>query len=178
MRGHTRLVPCDRPCWLAIKIQQAACMQRRRGIPASGRPRGPDDDPRERRWGFVASVVLRLLGLERCSVTPTVKPHCLGFPTDNHIFEHIAPVGRPSSPFFPGILGRALARLGDTGGRYCRLWHLRGNVSMSPLAAPMPPGLSWSSPTCLCTPEIAAPSPPGGRWSLISLHAPMQSVNT
>jgi hypothetical protein len=68
-------------------------------------------------------------------------------------------------------IGRALARLGDTGGRYCRLWHLRGNVSMSPLAAPMPPGLSWSSPTCLCTPEIAAPSPPGGRWLSISLHA-------
>jgi hypothetical protein len=40
------------------------------------------------------------------------------------------------------------------------VWHLRGNVSMSPLAAPMPPGLSWSSPTCLCTPEIAVPSPP------------------
>eukprot|EP01049_Picozoa_sp_SAG25_P020661 SAG25_NODE_7225_length_494_cov_152.055696_1_plen_123_part_01 len=90
------------------------------------------------------------------------------------LFEHIAPVGRPSSPFFYGILGRALARLGDTGGRYCRLWHLRGNVSMSPLAAPMPPGLSWSSPTCLCTPEIAAPSPPGGRWLSISLHAAMQ----
>jgi hypothetical protein len=73
-----------------------------------------------------------------------------------------------------GILGRALARLGDTGGRYCRLWHLRGNVWRSPLAAPMPPGLSWSSPTCLCTPEIAAPSPPGGRWLSISLHAAMQ----
>ena len=81
---------------------------------------------------------------------------------------------RPSSPFFNGILGRALARLGDTGGRYCRLWHLRGNLSMSPLAAPMPPGLSWSTPTRLCTPEIAAPSPPGGRWLLIWLHAPMQ----
>eukprot|EP01052_Picozoa_sp_SAG31_P019560 SAG31_NODE_1431_length_8376_cov_2.033829_4_plen_92_part_00 len=86
---------------------------------------------------------------------------------------HAAAAGNPSQR--PAtILGRALARLGDTGGRYCRLWHLRGNVSMSPLAAPMPPGLSWSSPTCLCTPEIAAPSPPGGRWLSISLHAAMQ----
>eukprot|EP01047_Picozoa_sp_COSAG01_P102737 COSAG01_NODE_32284_length_583_cov_3.557851_1_plen_60_part_10 len=44
-------------------------------------------------------------------MTPTVKSHYLGFPADNHIFEHIALVGRPSSPFFYGILGRALARL-------------------------------------------------------------------
>eukprot|EP01047_Picozoa_sp_COSAG01_P096442 COSAG01_NODE_26941_length_698_cov_332.602671_1_plen_53_part_01 len=51
-----------------------------------------------------------------------------------------AAAGNPSQrlPQRPPILGRALARLGDTGGRYCRLWHLRGNVSMSPLAAPMP----------------------------------------
>jgi hypothetical protein len=144
------------------------------GNPSQRPPRGPENGPRERRPTFLASLVLRDAGLERRSVTPTVKPHCLGFPADSHIFEHVAPVGRPSSPFFNGILGRALARLGDTGGRYCRLWHLRGNVSMSPLAAPMPPGLSWSSPTCLCTPEIAASSPPGGRWLSISLHAAMQ----
>ena len=61
-------------------------------------------------------------------------------------------------------LFQALAELRDTEGRYYWFWHLRGNISISQLVAPMPPGLSWSSPTCLCTPEIAAPSPPGGRW--------------
>ena len=60
--------------------------------------------------------------------------------------------------------GVDLHELGDTGGRYYWFWHLPRNISISPVAAPMPPGLSWSSPTSLCTPEIAAPSPPGGRW--------------
>ena len=38
--AHTRLVQYREigPCWLAIKVRQAACMQRRRGFPASGRP--------------------------------------------------------------------------------------------------------------------------------------------
>eukprot|EP01047_Picozoa_sp_COSAG01_P110924 COSAG01_NODE_39722_length_472_cov_25.329759_1_plen_52_part_01 len=31
--AHTRLVPWDRPCWLAIKIQQAACMRAAAGNP-------------------------------------------------------------------------------------------------------------------------------------------------
>eukprot|EP01048_Picozoa_sp_COSAG05_P007686 COSAG05_NODE_549_length_8747_cov_8.305851_2_plen_106_part_00 len=38
--------------------------------------------------------------------------------------------------------------MGDTGGRYYWFWHLPGNISISQVAAPMPPGLSWSSPTC------------------------------
>ena len=61
----------------------------------------------------------------------------------------------PQYSFTVQILGRALAELRDTGGRYYWFWHLRGNILMSQLAAPMPPGLSWSSPTCMCTPEIA-----------------------
>ena len=111
-----------------------------------------------------AADYLREQGLERRSVTLRNRPDYLGFPTDSHIFEKIASIGRPSSPFESGILGRALAELGDTGGRYYWFWHLRGNILISQVAAPMPPGLSWSSSTCLCTPEIAAPSPPGGRW--------------
>ena len=39
--------------------EQVLQITRWRGIPASSQPRGPDDGPRERRWGFVASVVLR-----------------------------------------------------------------------------------------------------------------------
>ena len=58
------------------------------------------------------------------------------------------PAPRPSSPFESEILGRALAELGDTGGRYYWFWHMPGNISISQVAAPMPPGLSWSSPTC------------------------------
>ena len=141
------------------------------GNPSQQRANGPDDGPRERRGAFFVAGVLRDQGLERRSVTLMVRPDYLGFPTDNHIFEKIASIGRRSSPFESGILGRALAELGDTGGRYYWFWHLRGNISISQVAAPMPPGLSWSSPTCLCTPEIAAPSPPGGRPPAISLDA-------
>ena len=143
--AHTRLVPWDRPCWLAIKIQQAACMQRRRGIPASGRPRGPDDGPRERCGSFFVSGVLRLLALERCSVTPTVKPHCLGFPTDNHIFEHIAPVGRPSSPArrrWGSYFRRAQAcraTPGEAGGHRGRQWGHRNIAAQVPQPAVTPP---------------------------------------
>ena len=146
-------------------------MQNQRGIPGQQPANGLDDGPRERRSTFFACVVLRDQGLERRSVTLMVRPDYLGFPTDNHIFEKIASIGRPSSPFESGILGRALAELGDTGGRYYWFWHLRGSIWISQVAAPMPPGLSWSSPTCLCTPEIAAPSPPGGRPPAISLDA-------
>ena len=46
---------------------------------------------------------------------------------------------RPSSPFENGILGRALAELGDTGGRYYWFWHLRGNISISQVAPRCPP---------------------------------------
>ena len=35
-----------------------------------------------------------------------------------------------------------LAELGGTGEGYSRIWHLRANISITPLAAPMPPDLS------------------------------------
>jgi hypothetical protein len=37
---------------------------------------------------------------------------------------------------------RAGGELGGTGEGYSRIWHLRANISITPLAAPMPPGLS------------------------------------
>jgi hypothetical protein len=60
-----------------------------------------------------------------------------------------------------------LAELRDTGEGYSRLWHLRANISMSPLADPMRPGRSCTTPTCLCTPEVAASSPPVAAWLLM-----------
>ena len=65
------------------------------GNPSQQPATWPDDGPRERRSTFVASVVLREQGLERRSVTLMVRPDYLGFPTDNPIFENIAPIGRP-----------------------------------------------------------------------------------
>ena len=40
------------------------------------------------------------------------------------------------------ILRLVLGELGGTGEGYSRIWHLRANISITPLAAPMPPDLS------------------------------------
>eukprot|EP01047_Picozoa_sp_COSAG01_P053306 COSAG01_NODE_5698_length_4090_cov_4.526936_3_plen_56_part_00 len=40
------------------------------------------------------------------------------------------------------LILRLVLGAGGTGEGYSRIWHLRANISITPLAAPMSPGLS------------------------------------
>jgi hypothetical protein len=73
--GHTRLVPWDRPCWLAIKIQQAACMRAAAGNP-SQRPATKKSAERWRGWGTQGGVTA---GCGTCAAMfrcPHWRPRC------------------------------------------------------------------------------------------------------
>ena len=56
--------------------------------------------------------------------------------------QHACSGGGDSQGGRPVILRLVLGELGGTGEGYSRIWHLRANISITPLAAPMPPDLS------------------------------------